>query len=147
MKKLILPLLATMLLTSTTALASFAGLWSGRGQVSDISGAKLDCEKIQFKVEQNEISLKILEGYIMCRPQELRVNDMKMTIQNGNLIKDGDKIGTITNDAIRLSYINKDGLRVRSTGKLKDTILQYQEEWLDQEGNRLLIFRGQLSRK
>ena len=147
MNKFSFSLLAVLLLTSSAAFANFTGRWQGQGKVTDISGGTLRCDVIQFRVDQTTSALKILQGYIYCKPQELKVADMSLRIYQDGLYLDGDKIGSISDDSIRLSYIRKDGIRVRSLARLKDSKLQYQEEWMDKDNNRVLFFQGLLTRQ
>lgn len=148
MRKLALSASAFIVFAATSAFASFGGNWTGRGQVKDISGTTLNCQTIRFQIEQSATSIRIGEGHVACESHQLKVADLLVDIkEGGELFMDGKKVGTITADSVRLNYKNDQGVKVRSRGQLKDGKLQYQEEWMDNDGNRVLLFQGLLTRK
>ena len=136
-----------LFLSSVHAFASFVGNWEGKGQVRDGSGATLNCQQFRFQIIQTGDQLGIRNGLVVCQPHQLKIEDLTVMNRDGSLFLDGKQIGSLTEDTVRLDYINKDRIRVRSRGQLKDGRLQYQEEWLDDRNKRVLLFQGSLNRK
>jgi hypothetical protein len=130
-----------LFLTSSPLWASFNGSYSGGGQAIFASGTKYECTEIFLRLESDHKLFRLSEGGYICGLLQAGFDSFKMTIKDGELWHEEQRLGTITDQDLSYQiYDPADGSTYNLRLKRMDSShIHYYEQWHDGEKIALTI--------
>lgn len=126
-------------LLSYSAFSNFTGKWSAEGfYESDRTAGK--CKEVFLQLKQTEDFFYILDGGYICGEIQAQYPPSRFKISGEDLFYQGSIVGSISNDEIRISYL--EGVYNLSLKHNSEEIL-FDESW--REGDDFLHIRSKMS--
>lgn len=114
---------------SISIFANFSGKWSAEGfYESNRNDGK--CREVFLQLKQTKNSFKILDGGYICGEIQASYPPSSFDIINNELFYRNEKVGMVTDEDIRISYL--DGVYNLSLSKVDGEIL-FTESWKEAE--------------
>lgn len=130
---------------SKLADGSFDGVFSGKGKVS-AQGLSLNCESVRIAIDtDDETYFNVTEWTWSCGGYSFINSPVNATIENGNVIVNGENYGQITNSTVSLNIQGDgtfEGLKLRASAFQNS--LEIREEYNSADGQA--IFSANLPR-
>jgi hypothetical protein len=126
----------------TTAWANLTGSWIGQGEWN-FQGSGDHCY-FQMKFHESSTELVRESGSIDCSVVGTEIPAATWTKQDGQLISDGQVVGSETDSQILLHEFEEGGRAVDVRMDLKGTRFEYQEIWYDSNHQVLYDIHGTL---
>ena len=157
MKRILLAVVAASLLTgcpeesdggggkSKQANGSFDGVFAGTGKVS-AQGLSLDCESVRISIDtDNETYFNVEEWSWLCGGYSFVNSPVHATIEDGDVMVNGENYGRIGNSTISLEISGDDpGQFLRLRASAFESSLEIREEYNSPDGQA--TFRANLPR-
>jgi hypothetical protein len=138
-------LVSLSLVVCLTARASFTGSWVGQGKAFDSRGWKADCTEISSEVSQTDKALIVKGGQLTCGSVHSQLSSGELTIQAGDLLLHGKKIGEISPTHLRATVSNSPVTQIYTAQVDKQDRLTYEGKIVD--GDHTFTFKGTLHRQ
>jgi hypothetical protein len=134
-------------LISFSALANFTGTWKGQGTLDDSEGNTVACKAMSFEFNHTDTQFELKSGDLDCELFKMQWAPVSFAVQDGDLLVNGDRVGTIADDFIFAHQKDATkGLHSILQIEMTDQGLVYKETSSDDQGNILFSVEGILTK-
>lgn len=123
MKMFMILAAAAVSFAGVQAQAGFEGSYKGTGKVYDSTGFKKNCETMTVQVDQTATTLKVSTSFT-CGGMKLDAPGGALEIKGGKLLKNGQAVGSISNDAVTINEVDGE-TSLKTDAKLAGNILTF----------------------